>query len=84
MGRGNRFAMKDDKHQVFVGNIPLEATEDDIRMIFQRFGQIVRFRMHSHPVKSWIPRYAFVTFDTIEAVQECLKKRVSFLFNSLE
>lgn len=60
-----------------MGNIPREASEDDIRMIFQRFGQIVRFRMHSHPVKSWIPRYAFVTYETIDAVQECLKKRVS-------
>lgn len=74
-GRGNRF--KDDIHQVFVGNIPHTATDDAIRNIFERFGRIMRFRIHSNPEKHWIPRYAFVTYETLDAVRACLRKRVS-------
>lgn len=70
-------SFKDDVLQVFVGNIPHSASEDDIQDMFSRFGRIIRFRVHSNPIKTWLRRYAFLSYENIECVRNCLKKRVS-------
>lgn len=70
-------SFKDDVLQVFIGNIPHSASEADIRAMFSRFGGIIRFRVHSNPTKTWLRRYAFLSYENIECVRKCLKKRVS-------
>lgn len=66
--------------QVFIGNIIQTASEDDVRRMFGRFGNITRFRMHSNQDKSWLPHYAFVTYENIDAVRRCLAKRNALYF----
>lgn len=66
--------------QVFIGNIVQSASEEDIRRMFSKFGQITRFRIHSNPEKSWLPLYAFVTYENIDAVRRCLAKRNSLYY----
>lgn len=70
----------DNIFQVFIGNIVQSATEEDMRRIFGKFGAITRFRMHSNPKKGWLPYFAFVTYENIEAVRRCLAKRNSLYY----
>lgn len=65
-----------DQMQVFIGNIPHSADEDDIRRMFSRFGRLIRVRFHSNIRKEWLPRYAFITYDNIQSAQQCLMKKV--------
>lgn len=74
--RGRRYS-KEDQLQVFVGNIPNDAKDDDIRMMFLHYGRMTRFRVHEHPTKRWLPRYAFITYEHIDSARECLNERVS-------
>lgn len=71
-----RFSPKNDLLQVFVGNIPHTASEDDIRRIFSRFGRLVRCRFNSNTRKEWLPQYAFIQYENIQAVRQCLMKKV--------
>lgn len=48
--------------------------------MFSKFGQITRFRIHSNPEKSWLPLYAFVTYENIDAVRRCLAQRNSLYY----
>lgn len=67
-----------NQQQVFIGNISREATEDDLREIFERYGTITRFRLHANMTNPWLRNYAFVTYSTMEAVHECLKHKVIY------
>ena len=78
-----RFSPKSDLLQVFIGNIPHTASEQDIRRMILRFGQIVRMRFHSNTRKEWLPRYAFITYDYIQSVRQCLAKKVKFRMYSI-
>lgn len=62
--------------QVFIGNIDHDTTEDQIHTYFERYGRIVRFRMHAHPSKPWLPNYAFVSYETEGAFLKCLEDKV--------
>eukprot|EP01029_Cantina_marsupialis_P001342 TRINITY_DN11124_c0_g1_i1.p1 TRINITY_DN11124_c0_g1~~TRINITY_DN11124_c0_g1_i1.p1 ORF type:complete len:516 (+),score=175.06 TRINITY_DN11124_c0_g1_i1:150-1697(+) len=59
---------------IYIQNIPLQATEEDIRAAFERFGPIENVRMaNEHPDKK--PQrnnYGFVNFASPEAVQQAL------------
>lgn len=56
------------------------GSEEELRNMFGQFGNISRFRIHSHATRSWLPHYAFVTYDNIDAVRRCLAKRNSLYF----
>ncbi|XP_055303388.1 ras GTPase-activating protein-binding protein 2-like [Sitodiplosis mosellana] len=77
-GHGSRSSPKNDQLQVFIGNIPHTASEDDIRRMFSRFGRLSRVRLHSNSRKEWLPRYAFISFDNIQSVKDCLMKKATF------
>jgi RNA recognition motif-containing protein len=74
----------DDSHQLFFGNVPRGATQDELREIFSKFGRIAELRIHSKSQKNHsagsLPNYGFITFEDQQAVQNCLNARVSFLF----
>lgn len=72
----NRSTSKNDLLQVFIGNIPQEVTEEDIRRIFSRFGHLDRVRLHANPRKDWLPFYAFITYENVQSVRQCLAKKV--------
>lgn len=68
-----------DNQQLFVGNIPHHASEDDLKALFARFGSIVELRILSKPgggkmtpgVRSPL-NYGFITYEEAESVQTCM------------
>lgn len=71
-----------DNHQLFLGNVPHNATEDELRVMFSRFGAIADLRIHSKAVQK-LPgvrapqNYGFITYEDSKSVQECLANLVS-------
>jgi RNA recognition motif-containing protein len=69
-----------DENQVFVGNLPQNIVEEDLRTLFARFGRILDVRINrqnqnkSSNVKT--PNYGFVTFETQDIVHTILKQKV--------
>ncbi|XP_018323328.1 ras GTPase-activating protein-binding protein 1 [Agrilus planipennis] len=68
-----------DSNQLFLGNLPHTAREEEIREIFAQFGTIVDLRILSKQSKQpgipgarAPPNYGFITYESQEAVQNCL------------
>uniref|UniRef100_A0A7G3AVS0 Putative ras gtpase-activating protein-binding protein 1 isoform x1 n=1 Tax=Lutzomyia longipalpis TaxID=7200 RepID=A0A7G3AVS0_LUTLO len=66
-----------DTQQLFLGNIPLQATEDDLKPLFSKYGTVIELRILS---KSNAPKiqgrtqpqnYGFITFADPEAATMC-------------
>ncbi|KAG5882906.1 hypothetical protein JTB14_020174 [Gonioctena quinquepunctata] len=72
-----------DVNQLFLGNLPHTATEDELRDIFSEFGPIVDLRVHSKPPNKIggppsgraPPNYGFITYETQQGVQNCLQAK---------
>lgn len=81
-GAGSQYG---DSHQLFLGNLPHSATEDDLRELFSRFGPIADLRIHSKSTIKGslgvrVPNYGFITFEDLQSVDKCLSARVRFKF----
>jgi len=66
-----------DSHQLFLGNIPHHASEEELRSLFGRFGTIADLRILSKqgpkiPGQRPPPNYGFITYEDAASVQECL------------
>lgn len=66
-----------DNYQLFVGNVPHHATEDELRTLFSKFGTVADLRIHSKqgpkvPGGRAPPNYGFITYDDPDSVQNCL------------
>lgn len=82
-----------DSNQLFLGNLPHNATEEDLREIFSQFGNIVDLRIHNKPTKVVMqgsratPNYGFITYETQQEVQNCLSAKVgkiNFFLNKIK
>lgn len=71
-----------DTHQLFLGNVPHCATEDELKVIFSQFGPIIDLRIHSKQPQNKVPgmrappHYGFITYEDAESVQNCLANMV--------
>lgn len=66
-----------DNQQLFIGNLPHLATEDDMKELFGKFGTIIDLRIHSKQSNkgvpgSRVPNYGFIIFDDANVVQKVL------------
>lgn len=67
-----------DNQQLFLGNIPHHASEEELRQLFSRFGNVIDLRILSKVGSKVLPgmrsplNYGFITYDDPEAVQKCL------------
>lgn len=67
-----------DNQQLFLGNIPHHASEEELRQLFARFGNVIDLRILSKVNSKMLPgmrsplNYGFITYDDSEAVQKCL------------
>nr|XP_049692829.1 ras GTPase-activating protein-binding protein 2 isoform X2 [Helicoverpa armigera] len=64
-----------DAQQLFLGNLPHCATEEELRALFARFGPVAELRVHSKPAAPGAPRhpnYGFITYETSQAAHDCL------------
>ncbi|XP_052900537.1 RNA-binding protein FUS [Anopheles moucheti] len=66
-----------DNHQLFLGNIPHHATEEELKTLFSKFGTVVDLRIMSKSVQKMPgvrtpPHYGFITYEDPTSVQNCL------------
>lgn len=57
----------DGSCQLFLGNLPTSATEDELKQLFSVFGKISDLRIHAKPTQKGgnrpVPNYGFITFE---------------------
>lgn len=72
-----------DVHQIFVGNVPPTLTDEDLKGVFQKYGNIVEVRINTGKGKPTggqpngkpmgnVPNFGFITFDDETSVSRCL------------
>lgn len=71
-----------DEQQVFVGNLPLDISEDELRNFFATYGKIADVRVNRNNqgprnLPGRTPNYGFITFESAESVKVLLSKKVS-------
>lgn len=76
-----------DAHQLFLGNLPHNASESDLRQVFERYGRVADLRVHSKqndrtkgmpgPNNTRVPNYGFITFEDATVVSKVLADLVS-------
>ncbi|XP_053976669.1 ras GTPase-activating protein-binding protein 2 isoform X2 [Hylaeus volcanicus] len=81
--RGTRQSQYNDAHQLFLGNLPLNASEDDLRQLFEAYGRVVELRIHSKSNDRCkgpqgnntgkVPNYGFITFEDQQVVTKVLQ-----------
>ncbi|XP_070493930.1 ras GTPase-activating protein-binding protein 2 [Chironomus tepperi] len=63
----------DGSCQLFLGNLPTNATEDELKQLFSVFGKIADLRIHAKPAQKGgnrpVPNYGFITFDDPASAQ---------------
>ncbi|XP_039276264.1 ras GTPase-activating protein-binding protein 2 [Nilaparvata lugens] len=86
---GSNSYMHPDTNQLFLGNLPPAATEDDLREMFSKFGTILDLKIMSkgtikgqnHMINK--PNYGFIVFEDQRAVIDTLDKK-PFYFDGLK
>ncbi|RMC13623.1 hypothetical protein DUI87_08700 [Hirundo rustica rustica] len=66
-----------DSHQLFVGNLPHDIDENELKEFFMSFGNVVELRINTKGVGGKLPNFGFVVFDDSEPVQRILVAKVS-------
>lgn len=63
----------DGSCQLFLGNLPTSATEEELKQLFSVFGKIADLRIHAKPQQKGgnrpVPNYGFITFDDPASAQ---------------
>ncbi|XP_036147514.1 ras GTPase-activating protein-binding protein 2 isoform X2 [Monomorium pharaonis] len=81
--RGTRPGQYSDAHQLFLGNLPHNASENDLRQVFERYGRVAELRVHSKSNDrckgpqggnntARVPNYGFITFEDQQVVTKVL------------
>ncbi|XP_004509345.1 uncharacterized protein [Cicer arietinum] len=62
------------EHEIFVGGLDHDATEEDLRKVFQRIGDVVEVRLHKRSSTNKNKGYAFVKFASKEHAKKALSE----------
>lgn len=71
-----------DEHQLFIGNLMPNFTEDELHNIFQKYGKIVEVRINRQMHKmgsnnnKTSRNYGFITFENPEVVDQIIAQKV--------
>lgn len=77
-----------DNQQLFLGNIPHHASEEELKALFARFGNVLDLRILPKSAGKLPPgvrnplNYGFITYADAESVQNCLAHCVSSFANN--
>uniref|UniRef100_A0A7N8XU51 G3BP stress granule assembly factor 2a n=1 Tax=Mastacembelus armatus TaxID=205130 RepID=A0A7N8XU51_9TELE len=61
-----------DSHQLFVGNLPHDIDENELKDFFMTYGNVVELRINTKGVGGKLPNFGFVVFDDSDPVQRIL------------
>jgi len=62
------------EHKIFIGRLSYDATEDDLKELFGKYGEIGRITIPTNRETSRPRGFAFVEFTTEEAAKLALKE----------
>ncbi|EEF30874.1 RNA binding protein, putative [Ricinus communis] len=62
------------EYEIFVGGLDREATEEDVRRVFETIGEVVEVRLHRNLAMSKSKGYAFVKFANKEHAKRSLSE----------
>ncbi|XP_012065538.1 nucleolin [Jatropha curcas] len=62
------------EYEIFVGGLDKEATEEDVRKVFEKIGEVVEVRLHRNLSTNKSKGYAFVKFANKEHVKRALSE----------
>ncbi|XP_034544614.1 ras GTPase-activating protein-binding protein 2 isoform X3 [Notolabrus celidotus] len=65
-----------DSHQLFVGNLPHDIDESELKDFFMTYGNVVELRINTKGVGGKLPNFGFVVFDDSDPVQRILGAKV--------
>ncbi|XP_044047631.1 ras GTPase-activating protein-binding protein 2 isoform X5 [Siniperca chuatsi] len=65
-----------DSHQLFVGNLPHDIDESELKEFFMTYGNVVELRINTKGVGGKLPNFGFVVFDDSDPVQRILGAKV--------
>ncbi|KAK7111733.1 ras GTPase-activating protein-binding protein 2-like isoform X2 [Littorina saxatilis] len=71
-GVGNKYP---DNQQLFVGNLPHNISERELKVFFEHWGKVVELRINTKASGGKLPNFGFVVFDSPEPVQDILKQK---------
>ncbi|TNM85848.1 ras GTPase-activating protein-binding protein 2 isoform X1 [Takifugu flavidus] len=61
-----------DSQQLFVGNLPHDIDENELKDFFMTYGNVLELRINTKGVGGKLPNFGFVVFDDPEPVQRIL------------
>ncbi|XP_055500175.1 ras GTPase-activating protein-binding protein 2 isoform X2 [Leucoraja erinacea] len=64
-----------DSHQLFVGNLPHDIDENELKDFFNSFGNVVELRINTKSSGGKLPNFGFVVFDDPDPVQRILSAK---------
>lgn len=59
-------------NKIYVGNLPFQATQDELTQLFQQFGEIQEVAFIKDRFSNKFKGFVFITFTTQEAAQNAL------------
>ncbi|KAK6187522.1 hypothetical protein SNE40_005527 [Patella caerulea] len=72
---GRRMPRYPDSHQLFVGNLPHNILEKDLKSFFEHYGNVMELRINTKSGGGKVPNFGFVVFDSPEPVQQILSNK---------
>ncbi|XP_064617733.1 LOW QUALITY PROTEIN: ras GTPase-activating protein-binding protein 2-like [Liolophura sinensis] len=70
--RGSRYP---DSHQLFVGNLPHNISEKELKDYFEKYGRVVELRINTKSGGGKVPNFGFVVFNSPDPVQTILSSK---------
>ncbi|XP_066304230.1 ras GTPase-activating protein-binding protein 1-like [Branchiostoma lanceolatum] len=64
-----------DSHQLFIGNLPHDINEDELKDHFAHYGNVMELRINTKSGGGRVPNFGFVVFDDPEPVQKILDSK---------
>ncbi|SCV70219.1 BQ2448_1613 [Microbotryum intermedium] len=71
-------------NRLYVGSLNFALTDEDVRQVFQSFGEITRVDLHRDAITNKSKGYAFVQFKEVAHAQEALEKMNNFVLAGRE
>jgi len=73
-----------DSCQIFVGALPRNMTEEDIKGVFEEFGEVQHIRINQGNRGDSKNGFGFVTFKSEDSVKNALEKKHNIMFNGYQ
>merc|ERR1711962_1086577 len=66
-----------DRQQLFVGNLPTNITERELKEFFDQYGKVEELRINTKSGGGKLPNFGFVVFESPETVRQILNIKAS-------